>query len=97
MDGRVESVGKGQSVRAALAPLAFRAMLLALAAGLVAGAATLVRPSWLLFTPLAAMAGRVAGRPAAAGGGNPRWRHLVIGAGHAAADGAGHDAVVAAQ
>ena len=54
-------------------------VLLALAAGLVAGAATLVRPSWLLFTPLAAMAGvLLPGRPTADGG-NPRWRHLVIG------------------
>ena len=57
----------------------FPCVLLALAAGLVAGAATLVRPSWLLFTPLAAMAGVLLhGRPAADGG-NPRWRHLVIG------------------
>lgn len=49
-----------------------QAAALALAAGLVAGAATLVRPSWLLFTPGAAVLGLVLGRP--------RKRHLVLGA-----------------
>jgi 4-amino-4-deoxy-L-arabinose transferase-like glycosyltransferase len=42
------------------------------AAGLVAGAATLVRPSWLLFTPFAVAVGLVAGKP--------KRRHLGIGA-----------------
>jgi 4-amino-4-deoxy-L-arabinose transferase-like glycosyltransferase len=54
-------------------------VLLALAAGLVAGAATLVRPSWLLFTPLAAMAGVLVPGHRAADARNPRWRHLLIG------------------
>ncbi len=57
----------------------FQAILLALAAGLAGGAATLVRPSWLLFTPLAAMAGVLLGGRAATGVMNPRWRHLAIG------------------
>jgi 4-amino-4-deoxy-L-arabinose transferase-like glycosyltransferase len=52
---------------------------LALAAGLAAGAATLVRPSWLLFTPLAAMTAVLLANRRTDGGGNPRWRHLVIG------------------
>ena len=55
------------------------ALLLALAAGLVAGAATLVRPSWLLFTPLAAMAGALLGGQRLAGAVSPRWRHAVLG------------------
>ena len=38
-----------------------RAAFLAVWAGLVAGAATLVRPSWLLFTPLAVVAGLLVG------------------------------------
>ena len=38
------------------AKLSRRAALLAVLAGVAAGAATLVRPSWLLFTPLAAVA-----------------------------------------
>jgi 4-amino-4-deoxy-L-arabinose transferase-like glycosyltransferase len=42
------------------------------AAGLVAGAATLVRPSWLLFTPFAVAVGLLAGKP--------KRRHLGIGA-----------------
>jgi 4-amino-4-deoxy-L-arabinose transferase-like glycosyltransferase len=41
-------------------------------AGLVAGAATLVRPSWLLFVPFAVAVGLVLGKP--------RRRHLGIGA-----------------
>jgi 4-amino-4-deoxy-L-arabinose transferase-like glycosyltransferase len=57
----------------------FRALLLALAAGLVAGAATLVRPSWLLFTPLAAMAGALLGGRRVAGAVSPRWRQAVLG------------------
>ncbi len=57
----------------------FRAILLSLAAGLVAGAATLVRPSWLLFTPLAAMTAVLLDNRRTDGGGNRRWRHLVIG------------------
>ena len=52
---------------------------MALAAGLVAGAATLVRPSWLLFTPLAAMAGVLLGGRRAAGAVSPRWRQAVLG------------------
>ncbi len=49
-----------------------RAAVLSIAAGLVAGAATLVRPSWLLFTPLAVALGVLVGKP--------RRRHLGIGA-----------------
>lgn len=48
-----------------------RVAAMALAAGLVAGAAVLVRPSWLLFTPGAMLAGLIFGRP--------RRRHLGIG------------------
>lgn len=48
-----------------------RMLWLAIAAGLVAGAATLVRPSWLLFTPGAVSLGLVFGRA--------RARHLTIG------------------
>ncbi len=40
-------------------------------AGLAAGAATLVRPSWLLFTPLAVAASLVYDRP--------RWRRSFTG------------------
>lgn len=50
-----------------------RRLLLALASGLVAAAATLVRPSWLLFVPFAAGIGLVFGRP--------RKRHGLIAAG----------------
>lgn len=39
-----------------------RAAAMAVLAGVAAGAATLVRPSWLLFTPFAALAGLVLGR-----------------------------------
>ena len=49
-----------------------RAATLALGAGLAAGAAALVRPSWLLFTPAAVILGLALGRP--------RRRHLAIGA-----------------
>ncbi len=49
---------------------------LAIAAGLAAGAATLVRPSWLLFTPFAVAVGLVFGKP--------RLRHLGLGAAMAA-------------
>jgi 4-amino-4-deoxy-L-arabinose transferase-like glycosyltransferase len=45
---------------------------LSAAAGLAAGAATLARPSWLLFTPAAVVAAVLAGRQ--------RKRHLAIGA-----------------
>ncbi|NQT37555.1 MAG: glycosyltransferase family 39 protein [Planctomycetes bacterium] len=48
--------------------------LLAIAAGLTAGAATLMRPSWLLFTPLIVVLGIVAGR-------ENRRRHAWIGLG----------------
>ena len=50
-----------------------RGALLSVAAGLAAGAATLVRPSWLLFAPFALGVGLAAGRP--------RRRHLAIGLG----------------
>lgn len=46
-------------------------VLWAVLAGLCAGAATLMRPSWLLFTPVAALAGAFLG--------TPRRRHGVIG------------------
>jgi 4-amino-4-deoxy-L-arabinose transferase-like glycosyltransferase len=49
-----------------------RSILLAVLAGIVAGMATLVRPSWLLFTPLAAAAALVASKE--------RLRHLAFGA-----------------
>ncbi len=48
-----------------------RAGVFAFAAGLVAGAATLMRPSWLLFTPFALVIGVVATRQ--------RLRHLLLG------------------
>ncbi|MGQ9576036.1 MAG: hypothetical protein ACUVUC_12035 [Thermoguttaceae bacterium] len=54
------------------APTIRRAGWLAGAAGLLAGAATLVRPSWLLFVPFAAGLGILFGRA--------RRRHLVLGA-----------------
>jgi 4-amino-4-deoxy-L-arabinose transferase-like glycosyltransferase len=50
-----------------------RRLLLALAAGLAAAAATLVRPSWLLFVPFAAAIGLAFG--------HPRTRHALIAAG----------------
>jgi len=50
----------------------FPAIGLALAAGLAAGAATLMRPGWLLFIPFAVGIGVVFGRP--------RLRHLGLGA-----------------
>jgi 4-amino-4-deoxy-L-arabinose transferase-like glycosyltransferase len=49
-----------------------RTAMLSGAAGLVAGAATLVRPSWLLFVPFAMIVGLVGGRH--------RRRHLGVGA-----------------
>ena len=49
-----------------------RAILAALASGLCAGAATLVRPSWLLFTPLVVVVSLLAGRNAG--------QHLRLGA-----------------
>ena len=48
-----------------------RGVAVAFLAGLVAGAATLVRPSWLLFTPFAMAVGLAVGRP--------RSRHLGLG------------------
>ncbi len=50
-----------------------RAAVLAVCAGLLAGAATLVRPSWILFAPFALAVGLVAVKP--------RLRQLGIGAG----------------
>jgi 4-amino-4-deoxy-L-arabinose transferase-like glycosyltransferase len=58
---------------AARAGSVWRSVGLALAAGGVAGAATLVRPSWLLFTPAAAVLAVAACRP--------RKRHLAVAAG----------------
>jgi len=54
------------------APSARRAAGLSCSAGLVAGAATLVRPSWLLFVPFAIVVGLAAGKQ--------RARHLGVGA-----------------
>ena len=54
------------------APSVRQAILLSVSAGLVAGGATLVRPSWLLFTPFAVVVGLTAGKD--------RLRHLSIGA-----------------
>jgi len=54
------------------APSAKQATVLSLLAGLVAGAATLARPSWLLFTPFALAVGLASSRP--------RTRHLGMGA-----------------
>ena len=54
------------------APSARTAGWLAGLAGLAAGLATLMRPSWLLFTPFAVAIGLAAGKP--------RRRHLAIGA-----------------
>jgi 4-amino-4-deoxy-L-arabinose transferase-like glycosyltransferase len=53
-------------------PVPWRAGGLALTAGLAAGLASLVRPSWLLFLPFALAVGLAAGRP--------RRRHLLLGA-----------------
>jgi 4-amino-4-deoxy-L-arabinose transferase-like glycosyltransferase len=53
------------------APTPGRAGVFALVAGVAAGAATLVRPSWLLFTPAAIAVGLAFGRP--------RKRHLGLG------------------
>lgn len=50
-----------------------RALAISAAAGLVGGAATLVRPSWLLFTPLAALLAVLLGKR--------RRRQLIVGAG----------------
>jgi 4-amino-4-deoxy-L-arabinose transferase-like glycosyltransferase len=50
--------------------LSLRSTGLAFAAGLAAGAATLMRPSWLLFAPFATIVGMVVGRP--------RLRHFKI-------------------
>jgi len=54
------------------APSVKRATILGGAAGLVAGGATLVRPSWLLFVPFAAVVGLTSGAAA-------RRRHLAVG------------------
>lgn len=54
------------------APTRGRAGTMALVAGLAAGAATLVRPTWLPFVPFAAGLGLLFGRQ--------RWRHVGIGA-----------------
>jgi len=54
------------------APSAKQAMLISVCAGLVAGGAALVRPSWLLFTPFAVVVGLTARKD--------RLRHLAIGA-----------------
>lgn len=54
------------------APSAKKTILLSISAGLVAGGAALVRPSWLLFTPFAVVVGLTAGKG--------RLRHLAIGA-----------------
>ena len=48
-----------------------RASVLGFPAGLAAGAATLIRPSWLLFTPFALAVGLAFGKP--------RSRHLAVG------------------
>ena len=55
------------------APSPGRSGLLALLAGIVAAAATLVRPSWLLFTPMAAVVGVLIG-PGKMGSGNASRR-----------------------
>lgn len=54
------------------APSVRRTALLAFSGGLVAGAAALVRPSWLLFAPFAIVVGLAAGKA--------RKRHLALGA-----------------
>jgi 4-amino-4-deoxy-L-arabinose transferase-like glycosyltransferase len=61
----------GLWIEAWRSPSRRRAGLLAFAAGLAAGAATLMRPSWLLFTPFALLIGVLAPRQ--------RPRHLGLG------------------
>jgi 4-amino-4-deoxy-L-arabinose transferase-like glycosyltransferase len=55
-----------------------RAGLLAILAGVVAGLATLMRPSWLLFAPFAVVVSVLVGVPSPKG--RMRLRHLAIGA-----------------
>ncbi len=61
------------------AELPGRAGLLAVGVGLAAGAATLVRPSWLLFTPLAVLVAHICAR------GRPLWIGVGVLAGLAVA------------
>jgi hypothetical protein len=60
------------------APSPRHAGVLALLAGVVAGVVTLMRPSWLLFTPFALLVAVIAGAPTPKG--RMRLRHLAIGA-----------------
>ena len=56
------------------APTSGRRAAAGFGSGLIAGAATLMRPEWLLFTPLAAVVSVLTGRAAGGGSPDPRVR-----------------------